>query len=137
MKHRHIQSVFIWQISILAILLALTFANEVLDLPHLVLGDQPTTWGQRTGEFCIELIFFLAVIALEIYLFRKLIRRIKILEGFLPICANCKKIRTRDQWQQIESYISAHSLVQFSHSLCPECQEKLYPELYGHGKLGD
>ena len=132
MRRHHIQAVFIWQISILLIFLALTVANEVLDLPHLLLGDQATTWGQRTGEICIELIFWVAVITLEVLLFRNLIRRIKILEGFLPICANCKKIRTRDQWQQIESYISEHSLVQFSHSLCPECQEKLYPEIYGH-----
>ncbi len=130
MKNRSMESVFLWQISILSIFLTLTFANEVLDLPHLVLGDQATTWSQRSGEISIEAIIFIAVIALEIFLFRKLIRRIKILEGFLPICAGCKKIRTRDQWQQIENYISENSLVQFSHSLCPDCQKKLYPELF-------
>jgi len=130
MKNRSIESVFLWQISILFTFLALTFTNEVLDLPHLVFGDQATTWGQRSGEISIEVVIFIAVIALEIYLFKKLIRRIKILEGFLPICAGCKKIRTQDQWQQIENYISENSLVQFSHSLCPDCQKKLYPELF-------
>ena len=130
MKIRRIESVFMWQISILFIFLTLTFTNEVLDLPHLVFGDQATTWSQRSGEIFIELIMFIAVVALEIYLFKKLIRRIKILEGFLPICAGCKKIRTQDQWQQIENYISENSLVQFSHSLCPDCQKKLYPDLF-------
>ncbi len=130
MKNRSIESVFLWQISILFTFLALTFTNEVLDLPHLVFGDQATTWGQRSGEISIEVVIFIAVIALEIYLFKKLIRRIKILEGFLPICAGCKKIRTQDQWQQIENYISENSLVQFSHSLCPDCQKKLYPDLF-------
>ena len=130
MKNRHVESVFFWQISILLIFLTLTFTNEVLDLPHLVFGDQSTTWSQRSGEISIELIIFIAIICLEIYLFKKLIRRIKILEGFLPICAGCKKIRTQDQWQQIENYISENSLVQFSHSLCPDCQKKLYPELF-------
>ena len=48
----------------------------------------------------------------------------------LPICANCKKIRDdRGYWNQIESYIKNHSEAQFSHSMCPECAEKLYPKL--------
>ena len=134
MKNRHIQSIFIWQVSILLVFLTLTFTNEVLDLPHYLFGDQSTTWNQRSGEICIELIIFTAVIGLEVFLFKKLLSRIKILEGFLPICASCKKIRNQDQWEQIENYISNNSLAQFSHSLCPECLQKLYPELYltGH-----
>ncbi|MBW1644754.1 MAG: hypothetical protein JRJ56_00250 [Deltaproteobacteria bacterium] len=56
-------------------------------------------------------------------------KEIKILSGFLPICANCKKIRDDSgYWQQIESYISAHSEAIFSHALCPDCIEKLYGE---------
>ena len=55
---------------------------------------------------------------------------VKKLSGFLPICANCKKIRDdRGYWNQIESYIKNHSEAQFSHSMCPECAEKLYPNL--------
>lgn len=55
---------------------------------------------------------------------------IKKLSGFLPICASCKKIRDdRGYWNQIETYIKDHSEAQFSHSICPECAEKLYPEL--------
>ncbi len=61
------------------------------------------------------------------------------LKGFIPICANCKKIRDDEGfWQQIENYISKHSGAQFSHGICPECKEKLYPELENRpgGKLG-
>ena len=55
---------------------------------------------------------------------------IKTLRGFLPICANCKKIRDDEgYWQQIEEYIQARSDARFSHSICPECTKKLYPEL--------
>ncbi|MFI5293559.1 MAG: hypothetical protein ACHQ0Y_00840 [Thermodesulfovibrionales bacterium] len=54
---------------------------------------------------------------------------INTLSGLLPICASCKKIRDdKGYWNQIESYISKHSEVQFSHSVCPECIKKLYPE---------
>jgi len=55
---------------------------------------------------------------------------IKILEGFLPICASCKKIRDDEgYWNQIESYIQKHSEAQFSHSICPECAKEHYPDL--------
>lgn len=53
--------------------------------------------------------------------------KIKTLEGILPICANCKKIRD-DQgfWDRVENYIERHSAAVFSHSLCPECEKELY-----------
>ena len=134
MGNRQIRSIFICQALILVTLLALTFANEVLDLPHLMLGDQATTWGQRTGEICVELLIFCGVIALEVFLFARQARRIKILEGFLHICAGCKKIQVEDRWEQLENYISTHSQAEFSHSLCPECMKKLYPELFSSPK---
>lgn len=56
--------------------------------------------------------------------------KIKILRGFLPICANCKKIRDdRGYWSQIESYIRSHSEAEFTHGICPACAQQLYPEL--------
>ncbi len=61
--------------------------------------------------------------------------RIKTLQGLLPICAGCKKIRDDSgYWNQLESYISTHSEAEFTHSLCPPCASKLYPEIYGEGK---
>jgi len=57
-------------------------------------------------------------------------REVKILKGFLPICASCKKIRDdKGYWSQIESYIQDHSEAEFSHGICPDCAKKLYPEL--------
>lgn len=52
---------------------------------------------------------------------------IEVLSGLLPICASCKKIRDdKGYWNQIESYIEQHSQVNFSHSLCPDCAERIY-----------
>jgi CheY-like chemotaxis protein len=62
--------------------------------------------------------------------------QIKSLKGLLPICASCKKIRKDDgYWQQIESYIGEHSEAEFSHSICPDCAGKLYPEFTRKMKL--
>lgn len=57
--------------------------------------------------------------------------RVRQLQGLLPICAYCKKIRDdRNYWQQVEEYIGAHSDAQFSHGICPECYERiLTPQL--------
>jgi PAS domain S-box-containing protein len=52
------------------------------------------------------------------------------LRELLPICSYCKKIRNdRNYWEQIESYMSHHSNIQFSHGICPECSAKVMAEL--------
>ncbi len=56
---------------------------------------------------------------------------VNLLSGLLPICASCKKIRDdQGYWSQIETYIQRHSQAQFSHGLCPDCCETLYPNLF-------
>lgn len=55
--------------------------------------------------------------------------QVKTLAGLLPICCVCKKIRDDEgYWQQVETYISAHADVRFSHSLCPVCIRTKYPQ---------
>ncbi len=63
---------------------------------------------------------------------REALEEVKQLSGFLPICSSCKKIRDdQGYWNQIEEYIRNHSEAEFSHSICPDCLERLYPEFYG------
>ncbi len=60
---------------------------------------------------------------------QKALSEVKTLQGILPICAHCKKIRDdKGYWKQIESYIRDHSEVDFSHGICPECAKKFYPD---------
>ena len=66
---------------------------------------------------------------------REALAQVKTLTGLLPICANCKKIRDDNgYWSSVEKYISSHSEAEFTHGICPECLEKLYPSYYGPGK---
>lgn len=61
---------------------------------------------------------------------KEALSRVKTLSGLLPICASCKKIRNdKGYWEQMEMYIRDHSEAEFSHGICPECAEKLYPQL--------
>lgn len=59
------------------------------------------------------------------------IAEIKTLSGLLPICASCKKIRDDSgYWQDVAVYIRDHSEVEFSHGLCPDCAQELFPDYY-------
>ena len=54
---------------------------------------------------------------------------LKLLGGILPICASCKKIRNEEeQWDSLEKYIMEHSEATFTHGVCPDCTQRLYPE---------
>ncbi len=63
---------------------------------------------------------------------QRALAEIKTLRGIVPICASCKKIRDdHGYWSQVEVYVRDHTEAEFSHSVCPECMKKLYPEFAG------
>ena len=55
--------------------------------------------------------------------------QVKVLQGLIPICAHCKKIRN-DQgfWTQLEAYLAEHSEADFTHGICPECLKQYFDE---------
>ena len=60
---------------------------------------------------------------------RQALEQIKTLRGIVPICSNCKKIRDDEGfWNQVEVYVRDHTEAVFSHGMCPECMQQLYPE---------
>jgi CRP-like cAMP-binding protein len=77
--------------------------------------------------------------ALGIELLRMLYRRLVALEnimvdsigGYIPICSSCKKIRSgQGEWLSIDRYLMNHTEHEFSHGICPECRDALYPEVF-------
>ena len=103
------------------------WADEVLDIPHFLLGAEATLINFPECIFESIIIFSLGMAV--IYFTYQVFRKLRYLAGLLPICASCKKIRDdKGYWSQIESYIQNHSEAEFSHSICPECAKKLYPE---------
>ncbi len=76
------------------------------------------------------IIYFVKKIKATDILNRQLTQEVKTLRGMLQICCNCKKIQVdEDSWEMIESYISEHSEVKFTHSYCPDCIRILYPDM--------
>lgn len=68
---------------------------------------------------------------------QKSLQQVKTLSGLIPICASCKKIRDDSgYWDQVESYITKHADVSFTHGLCPDCMKKLYPGFKDESEKG-
>jgi hypothetical protein len=79
--------------------------------------------------FTLALIILVFILIHE-YSMLKIQSEVYKLRELLPICANCKKIRDGEgYWHQVEEYITNHTDTKFSHGICQECTEMLYPEL--------
>ena len=90
----------------------------VLGIVGIVAGYHRLSQGKRRLEKAISQL-------------QEALAKVKTLNGLLPICSSCKKIRDdRGYWKQLETYLKEHSDASFTHGLCPECLEKLYPDLY-------
>jgi hypothetical protein len=115
--------------------IALSWFDEILDIPHVVLGGIATPINWRESIF--ESIIIAVVGAIIIRHTYKLLSRVSYLESILPVCASCKKIRIDPEfWEGIQKIIQERSKSEFTHGICPDCIEKYYPELHREGKSG-
>ncbi len=110
-------------------LLGVTWLDEELLIPDIIsklLNLSPKIVAAILESIWISLLFLFTV-RYQLHSWK----RIRMLEGVIPICMFCKKIRDeKNKWIQIEEYISEHSEADFTHSLCPVCGEKHYGEYY-------
>jgi CheY-like chemotaxis protein len=91
---------------------------------YLVKGETPEEVLVRSIRYSIERFKLIKEL-------QNALAEIKTLSGLLPICAYCAKVRDdKGYWNKIEAYIKEHADVDFSHSICPECLKKHYPEFY-------
>lgn len=99
--------------------------------------EEYTTRRDEIGTVTREFNFLIKQVDFKIKEQKKLIdslekasKEIKSLQGIIPICSSCKKIRDDEgYWHKIEQYISTHSMADFSHGICPDCVKELYPDL--------
>jgi len=106
-----------------------------------------TTMRMYAGHFVFRLLCLACIYFLGGKLVRHIVElqaarsKIRTLEGFLPICSHCKKIRIegadahdQESWVAVETYIRDRTDAEFTHGLCPECKKKLYPKLDSENK---
>ena len=84
---------------------------------YLVKGQSDMGWLVRSIKYALER--------------HRLLAQIKTLLGLLLICSSCKKIQDdTGYWKEIEEYVKKHSEADFTHGVCPDFLNKLYPETY-------
>ncbi len=124
-KRLFTQRILLYEFAGFSIIAILLWLDELLDVPHRLFGALKTP--VNIPESVFESILVLVAGILTIFITSRLLNKINILEGFLPICSSCKKIRDeKEKWHQIEAYIAKRSNAIFSHGLCPECVKQLY-----------
>ncbi|MBI3852291.1 MAG: DUF4118 domain-containing protein [Verrucomicrobia bacterium] len=115
-----------------AVLLAVLLPIGRLDIAFYI--DQQTPLLYSVMNTCIRivlLVFIAYLVSRTARQTRELAKEVQLLEGILPICSFCKKIRDADQqWHPIETYIAHRSEASFTHSFCPECLKRHYGEVF-------
>jgi hypothetical protein len=102
--------------------IVLLWVNELVDLPHLVFRTEatPMNWVECLVEsIAVAFLGFLVFVSSDM-----LLSRIRYLEGFLPVCRYCRKIRVGDEWMSFESYVKEYEEDASTHGLCPECSRR-------------
>lgn len=120
------KKLIIYQLIAFGVLMFLIIGDEVFDFPHTLFGAPATPINWR--ECWIEGSYILVLAVFSIFLTKILIAKVKYLEGFIPICSYCRKVRVGREWQSLEQFLSVHSEAELSHGLCPECAQRHYGE---------
>ena len=110
---------------------ALAIALPLVRLPFFYyIWHVPSSWALEFADTAVDVVVLLALAQMIDYIARQR-RELHVLEGMLPICGFCKRIRDESgEWLQLERYIADHSEAQFSHTFCTECGRKHYGEFF-------
>lgn len=89
---------------------------------YVIKGQFDGGWLLRAVRYAVERQRLLTQL-------QEALAKVDTLSGLLPLCAGCKKIRdAAGAWQALDRYVQDHSRAEFSHGLCPDCLERLYPQ---------
>lgn len=116
-----------------ALIILLTWLDELVHLPSLLFGG---AYQSNYHEAIMETIIVFCVASPVIIITQKILRRLHYLEGFLRVCAWCKKVEHDDQWVSMEDYFNRRFNMKSSHGMCPECFAKVTKENESHPVRG-
>jgi hypothetical protein len=109
-----------------ALVLAMLWADELLDLPHILFHATATPRRLSEAVFESSIVAVLGLVSMSVTV--KLTRRIIALESYVVLCGWCRRIRDQGRWFTLEAFLTEHQ-ANASHGLCPECAAKLEAEV--------
>jgi len=121
-------TVAFWQLMSFLLLILVVWVNEVLDVTSLWFGTPESAPNLFRGFMLTICIIGVAIVAVgHTYMQQK-----RIISGLLTVCSSCRKIRVDENlWEQLDEYVSEHSLAAISHGICPTCFEQISKEIEG------
>ena len=126
MPNRTLSShIILYEIIGFALIILLTWLDELVHLPSLLFGG---AYQSNYPEAIMETIIVLCVAIPVIIITQNVLRRLHYLEGFLRVCAWCKKVDHDGHWLTMESYFRQRFNTLTSHGMCPECFAKFTKE---------
>jgi len=105
------------------LILLLTWLNELTDLPDRLLMGKHHLPNIRYG--LVETAVILIIWGVVFLLTKRLVAHLHYLEGFLRVCAWCRKVGYDDNWVRLEEYFARGFNVETTHGMCPECLKKI------------
>jgi hypothetical protein len=121
----HLKRVIFYETAGFGVIFLFLWLDEIYDLPHYLFKSMATPVNIVESVFESIMILMVGFVCIRRTL--GFLSKIQVLEGLLPICSSCKKIRDeKNGWQNIETYIENRSNALFTHGLCKDCMNKLY-----------
>lgn len=108
------------------LLIALSWVNELVGLPQLIFGGPPSR--PSIHEAAMETLAIVIVWGVVFIFTKRLMQHLFYLDGFVRVCAWCRKIGHDDEWFGVEDYFARGFEIKTSHGMCPECQRKWLDE---------
>jgi hypothetical protein len=105
-------------------LIALSWINELTDFQVLVFPGYRANWR----EAAIETVAAIFVGSITLVLTKRLLNRLHYLEGYLRICAWCRRLDSDGVWVPVEQYFTDQFSLESTHGICPECAKKMIEE---------
>lgn len=120
------EQVALWQTLIVVALIAMIWVKEVLDVPALVFGAEPSKMDWLGAlVLTIGILSGGIIIVGHTYMQQK-----QILRGFISVCSYCRKVHMEEtDWQRMEEFLEHRTLAEFTHGICPDCYTKVLSQI--------
>ena len=120
-KSRLIKIVTYQNVGFLAIIV-LCYLDELIKLPSLIFSDHPFDFVYRRSM--LEMLLFLTVWLLVSGSTHRLLKRVQHLEGFMRVCAWCRRLDYKGEWMRLEEFMQQGFDTPTTHGICPECLQR-------------
>lgn len=120
-KSNSIRKIIIIEIIVFLLIIIFIWAEEVFDLPHLLMNAEPTPVNYE--ESLMETFIFTVIFGFLIYHTMRILLKLRTLESYVRICAGCHKIYIDGKWVSLEEYFNQHGNKKTSHGLCDDCRK--------------